>query len=94
MWSPGTSNIYPYFQYYTNTCYFIINKLRINSIGFLIRTLNKKRKKNVKVPSGTKSSLFMNHTAYLTLQEQIFQISSQSVKPFNLEVGEHRDIES
>ena len=36
----------------------------------------------------------MNHTDYLTLEESMFQISSQSVKPFNLEIGEHRDIES
>ena len=36
----------------------------------------------------------MNHTAFLTHQESLFQISTQSVKPFNLEIGEHRDIES
>ena len=36
----------------------------------------------------------MNHTRYLTLQEYMFQISNQSVKPLNLEIGEHRDIES
>ena len=36
----------------------------------------------------------MNHTVYLTPQEYVFQISSQSVEPFDLEVGEHRDIES
>ena len=36
----------------------------------------------------------MNHTAYLTPQEIMFQSLSQSVKPFNLEAGEHRDIES
>ena len=36
----------------------------------------------------------MNPTVYLTPQELMFQISSQSVKPFKLEVGEHRDIES
>ena len=36
----------------------------------------------------------MNHTAYLTPHESRFQIPSQLVKPFNLEVGEHRDIES
>ena len=35
----------------------------------------------------------MNHTAYLTPQDFMFQISNQSVKSFNLEVGEHRDIE-
>ena len=35
----------------------------------------------------------MNDTAYLTSQEYMFQISSQSVKPFDLEVDEHRDIE-
>ena len=36
----------------------------------------------------------MNHIGYLTPQENIFEISSQSIKPFNLKVGEHRDIES
>ena len=36
----------------------------------------------------------MNYTAYLTPQEYMFQIPNQSVKPFNLEVDEHRDIES
>ena len=36
----------------------------------------------------------MNHTGYLTSQESMFQISNQLVRPFNLEVGEHRDIES
>ena len=35
----------------------------------------------------------MNHTGYFTSQEFMFQISSQSVKPFDLEVDEHRDIE-
>ena len=45
-----------------------------------------------KVPPGTKSLLFINHTAYLTPQEYMIQISSESVKPFILEVGEHRDI--
>ena len=34
------------------------------------------------------------HTAYLTPQESMLQISSQSATPFDLEVGEHRDIES
>ena len=52
-----------------------------------------KKKKNAKVPSGTKSSLFMNHASYLTPQESMFQNLSQSVKPFNPEVDEHRDIE-
>ena len=33
-------------------------------------------------------------TAYLISQESMFQNSSQSVEPFNLEVDEHRDIES
>ena len=55
---------------------------------------NKNRKKNAKVPPGTKSSLFINRAAYLTPQETMFQISSQSDKPFFLGVGEHRDIES
>ena len=50
--------------------------------------------KTDKVPLGTKSSLFMNHTTCVTPQEYIFQIWSQSVEPFNLKVGEHRDIES
>ena len=36
----------------------------------------------------------MNHTAYLTPPEYIFQISTESVYQFNLEFGEHRDIES
>ena len=45
-------------------------------------------------PPGTESSLFVNPTAYLTPQESMFQISSLSVKSFNLEFGEHRDIES
>ena len=36
----------------------------------------------------------MNPTTYLTPQESMFQISNQSVEPFNLEIGEHRDIES
>ena len=36
----------------------------------------------------------MNDSAYLIPQEARFQISRQTVKPFNLEVGEHRDIES
>ena len=36
----------------------------------------------------------MKHAAYLTPQEFMFQISSQSVKPFELELGEHRDMES
>ena len=36
----------------------------------------------------------MNYTAYLTPQESMFLIASQSVEPFNLEVGEHTDIES
>ena len=45
-------------------------------------------------PSDTKGSIFMNHIDYLTPQASMFQISSQSVKPFNLEIGEHRDIES
>ena len=70
-----------------------INKIKIctkNSIkSFLI-----KKKILTKVPSGTKSSLFMYHTAYLNPPEYLFQISSQSVKPFNLEIDEHRDIES
>ena len=36
----------------------------------------------------------MNPTAYLTPQESMFQIASQSVNPVNPEVGEHREIES
>ena len=36
----------------------------------------------------------MNHTDYSTPQEYLFQISILSVHPFNLKVGEHRDIES
>ena len=36
----------------------------------------------------------MNHTVYLTPQESMFQILTQSVMPYNLEVVEHRDIES
>ena len=31
---------------------------------------------------------------YLTPQKSMFQISNQSIKPLNLEIGEHRDIES
>ena len=61
---------------------------------FLIRIWNKNRKKNAKISTGTKSSLFMNQVDYLTPQKSIFQIPGQSVKPFNLEVGEHRDRES
>ena len=30
-------------------------------------------------PPGTKSSLFMNHNVYLTTEENMFQISSESV---------------
>ena len=30
----------------------------------------------------------------LTPQEYMFQISNQTVKPFDLEIGEHRDIEN
>ena len=52
-----------------------------------------KKKKIAKVLPWTKSSLFMNCTAYLTSQESLFQISNHSVKPFDLEVDEHRDIE-
>ena len=37
---------------------------------------NKNRKKNAKVPPGTKSSLFINRAAYLTPQESMFQISN------------------
>ena len=36
----------------------------------------------------------MNQTAYLSPQESMFQISSQSGLPFSLDIGEHRDIES
>ena len=36
----------------------------------------------------------MYHIAYLIPLEYMFPISKQSVKPFNLEIGEHRDIES
>ena len=43
---------------------------------------------------GDHTGLIMNHTAYLTPQESMLQISNQSVKPFNLEIGEHSDIES
>ena len=50
------------------------------------------RKKMPKFHLGLK--VFMNPTGYLTPQESMFQISNQSVKPFNLEIGEHRDIES
>ena len=77
------------------------NKLNLNfkknfNYSFLIRTGNKnsKKKKRTTYPPRTKSLLFMNHTAYLTPQEFMFQNSCQSVKPYNLEVGEHRDIES
>ena len=55
----------------------------------------KKRKKGGEhILLRVKSSLFMNHTGYLTPQEFMFQFSSQWVKLFNLEVSEHRDIES
>ena len=36
----------------------------------------------------------MNQTAYLTPQEYRFQISNQSYKPFDPEIGERRDIET
>ena len=36
----------------------------------------------------------MKHIDYLTPQESMFQISNQSVKLFDIEAGEHRDIES
>ena len=36
----------------------------------------------------------MNHIGYLTSHKYIFQILSESAEPFNVEVGEHRDIES
>ena len=70
-------------------------KIKFKFVEFLLRgTWNKNMKKNAKVPPGTKTSLFMNPTAYLTPRETIFQISNQSVKSFDLEVSEHRDIES
>ena len=61
---------------------------------FLLEHWIRIEKKNAKVPSETNSWLFMNPTAYLTPPEFMFPISNQSVKPFNLQVGEHRDIES
>ena len=59
-----------------------------------IRIAKKKKEVAKHTLLGLKIHEFMNPTGYLTPQESMFQISNQSVKPFNLEVGEHRDIES
>ena len=67
------------------------NSIRVFLLELEIRIIEEK---NDKVPPGAKSSLFVSHTSYLTPHEYIFQISNQLVNPFNLEAGEHRDIES